>query len=411
MQTMVTRIRFFVLLVGVVAGSCGWPLRAFAATTVIVISLDGTRPADLHEARLPALDDLATRGARADRLVPVFPSNTFPNHVSLVTGVSPPVHGIVNNVFLDPQRGLFRYLNDPSWVEVEPIWSIASRHGIVSAAYHWIGSEGPWRTGHGPAHWKEFDADTGEDEKVDQILDWLDIADPEQRPRLITSWFRGADRAAHRSGPGSPEARRTLRSQDRALARLVAGLEERRAFENTVLLVVSDHGMAPVAQVVDLRAAMRASGLDVSVLGGGGVATISTGGRAAVAARAAEQVRALGLDALRPGVDSDDPRLRNSRFGDLVVLAPLGTAVSGRPGPPMRGAHGYPPDEPSMGALLIAAGRGIPSGSELGEVRNLDVAPTVLAWLGIGAPPWMEGRPIADLVGAVPGTDPSGEDG
>jgi len=193
-----------------------------------------------------------------------------------------------------------------------------------------------------------------------------------------------------------------LRSQDRALARLVAGLDERRAFETSILLVVSDHGMASVDHTIDLEAALTASGLEARVFGGGGIATISTGGQAAVAARTAERVRSLGLDTLWPGIAAPDPRLRNPRFGDLVVLAPLGTAISGRPGSPARGAHGYSPDEPSMGALLVAAGRGIRAGRRLGEVRNLDVAPTLLAWLEIAVPDWMEGRPIAALLATVP---------
>jgi len=407
---MVTRIRVWALPLFAVAcflawGQAGSAGPAVSETTVIMISLDGTTPADLHATELPALAGLADRGAAADRLIPVFPSNTFPNHVSLVTGVSPAVHGIVNNVFLDPERGLFRYSNDPSWIETEPIWSIASRHGIVSAAYHWIGSEGPWRNGRGPAHWVAFDADTDEDAKVTRILEWLDIRDPARRPRLITSWFRGADGAAHRHGPGSPEARRLLRSQDRALARLVAGLEERRAFETSILLVVSDHGMAPVVRTIDLAAALRSSGVDARVYGGGGLATLSTGGQTAVTRRAAELLRSLGLEVLWPGPASPDPRLRNPRMGDLVAVAPLGTAVSDRPGSPMRGAHGYPSDEPSMGAVLIAAGGGIRSGRRLGVVRNLDVAPTLLAWLGIERPSWMEGRPIAGLLAAVPSTD------
>jgi len=420
---MITRIRVCVLLAlaaaFLFATSCSSrSVGAAPDTTVIMISLDGTTPADVRQAHLPALADLAARGATADRLVPVFPSNTFPNHVSLVTGVSPATHGIVNNVFLDPRRGLFRYSDDPTWIEVEPIWAIASRHGVASAAYHWIGSEGPWRNGHGPAHWRPFDDDTEEDAKVGQILAWLDIEATGRRPRLITSWFRGADAAAHRFGPGSAEVQRTLRSQDRALARLVAGLDERRAFETSILLVVSDHGMASVRQTINLESALQESGLDASVFGGGGIATISTGGRAVAAARTAERVRSLGLDVLWPGPATSDPRIRNPRFGDLVVLAPVGIAIAGRRGSPMRGAHGYSPDEPSMGGLFIAAGRGIRVGSRLGEVRNLDVAPTVLAWLGIEVPQWMEGRPIADLLptgpiapGVARGLRRSGEEG
>ena len=153
-----------VVLCGISAGGTAALEEAGArgAPAVILISLDGTTPEAVRAAEMETLLGLARRGAAASRLIPVFPSNTFPNHVSLVTGVAPEVHGIVANVFLDPERGLFRYSDDPTWIEVEPIWSIAARHGVVSAAFHWVGSEGPWRSGHGPRYWKPFDKGTPE---------------------------------------------------------------------------------------------------------------------------------------------------------------------------------------------------------------------------------------------------------
>lgn len=372
------------------------------APTVIVISLDGTTPDDLRDPELSTLGELIRRGSSASRLAPVFPTNTFPNHVSLVTGVAPAVHGIVNNAFVDPERGLFRYANDPTWIEVEPLWAIADRYGVVSAAYHWIGSEGTWRNGHGPRHWRKFDSQTPEDVKIEQILAWLDIDDPAERPRLITSWFPGADRAGHRFGPGSPEARAALRRQDRALADLLAGLDERGAFATTTLLVVSDHGMLPVRDHVDLNAALREAEIRAFALGGGGIASVSfeaagSGQPPDLAALAALAAR-LGLVAHPPNALPDGVSAENPRFGDAVVLAPVGTAISTGSLPPMPGAHGYLPDVPEMGAVLIAVGVGIAPGGRLGEVRTIDVAPTLLSWLGIPPPDWMEGRPIAGLV-------------
>jgi arylsulfatase A-like enzyme len=413
METMLPWIRRSALLLLAAAlfavGSAGRAIGAEPARTVIMISLDGTTPADVRTAKLPTLDALARRGAAATRLVPVFPTNTFPNHVSLVTGVVPAVHGIVNNAFLDPQRGLFRYSNDPTWIEVEPLWAIAGRHGVVSAAYYWIGSEGPWRNGYGPRYWKAFDSGTPESEKVEQILAWLDIESPDDRPRLITSWFHGADGTGHRFGPGSSEVYAALRGQDRALARLLEGLDERGAFETVTLLLVSDHGMAPVVRSVDLKAALRAEGIQAGVFGGGGLATVSLPGGARDAAKVVAVARSLGLDARLPGAASRDLPMANPRFGDVVVLAPAGTAISSSTGPPMRGAHGYPPDGPDMGAFLIAAGGGVCSGCRLPDVRTLDVAPTVLAWLGIAPPAWMEGRPIAGLVSEDKASEPEPE--
>ena len=141
-------------------------------------------------------------------MIPVFPTNTFPNHVTLVTGVSPDVHGIVNNSFVDPERGAFDKSDDPTWLLAEPLWSLLAQHGVTSASFHWVGSEGPWSSGRGPRYWKPFDETVPAKVKVDQVLAWL--AGPEPRPRLITVWLRGR----RRGGPplGDADARRAARA-------------------------------------------------------------------------------------------------------------------------------------------------------------------------------------------------------
>jgi hypothetical protein len=374
------------------------PARAETPPTVILISLDGTRPADLEGADLPNFTALRRRGAWASRLTPVFPSNTFPSHVSLVTGVPPDVHGIVNNDFVDPERGEFHKAADPSWLLAEPLWSIAGQHGVVSASYFWVGSEGPWTSGRGPLYWKKFDEKVSERTKVEQILAWLSGSEP--RPRLVTAWFRGADRPAHRAGIATPGVRRALATQDAAIAQLVAGLDAKGAFSHTTLLIVSDHGMAPVQRHVDLAAALRKAGVKGELIGAGGMATLvfAKDRPAEVVERALAVARGLGLSAWPREQTPRELRARNPRFGDVVVVAPVGVAIQSWLTPRMNGSHGYPPQEPAMGALLLAVGRGAPAGAQLGELRSLDVAPTVLRLLGLPVPDTMEGQPIARLV-------------
>lgn len=371
-----------------------------AETLVILISLDGATPAQLARNALPTLDRLAREGASARSMRPVFPSNTFPNHASLVTGVRPERHGIVNNVFLDPERGRFSYDNDPSWFEVEPLWSLVGRQGVPSAAYHWLGSQGRWRDGVEPIHWMSFDPRVPVTLKVDRILAWLDET---PAPRLVTTWFPGADRTGHRHGPDAPEVDAALAEQDAALGRLVAGLEARGRIESTALLIVSDHGMAKVTRRVDLAAALDEAGIDARVMGGGGFSLVALDEgedvRAAVAV-----ARGLGLEAHpRTQAPADWP-VGNVRFADVVVMAPVGTGIvrgglagrlSGRAG--LEGSHGYTPDAPEMGAVFLAWGGLIARDKKLGPVRTLDVAPTVLDLLGLPVPSWMEGRPIEGI--------------
>jgi hypothetical protein len=382
-----------------------------AAPTVLLLSLDGTRPVDVAE--LPAFRRLAEQGAVAEALEPVFPSNTFPNHVTLVTGVEPDEHGIVNNVFRDEQRGVYRYDDDPSWLEVEPLWSLLSRSGIPTASYHWVGSEGPWRNGRGPRHWERFDSDVPAEHKVTRILEWLDLAAAEERPRFITAWLHGADGTGHRHGPGTPESIAALRKQEAALAGLLAGLDARGLRASTTLLVVSDHGMARVERHVDLEAALGGAGIRADVIGGGGFATIrlargrgqrAAAERRAAVARAAETARELGLEAWPRGESPARFPTSNPRYGDLVAMAPVGTAIvdgsrslaapAAALGLGLRGAHGHRPDADDMAGIFYALGRGVEPGFRPGRVRALDVAPTVLQLLGQPRPAHMTGQPI-----------------
>jgi hypothetical protein len=389
-----------------------WLLAVCVATaaepTVILISFDGTRPAAVQD--LPVFQRILAEGAWADRLVPVFPSNTFPNHVTFVTGVSPDRHGIVNNSFDDPVRGHFDYDADPSWLQVEPLWSLASRAGVVSAAYCWVGSEGAWQSGLGPRYWKPFDAAIGEMAKVEQILAWLDLPDARERPRLVTSWFHGADGASHRFGPDSEIVAGVLAKQDLALAALLDGLAKRGLTDSTTVLVVSDHGMTATQHTADLAGALSNAGVDAKVIGGGGFAQVEVPGDAdhtGRVTRVVEIARGLGLEAWQQGQAPPAYAITNSRFGDVVVVAPLGTAIAVQSGIDwllgivglerfaMLGIHGHRPELPEMGALFGAIGRGVAAGARPGTVRAVDVAPTVLALLGLPTPGWMEGRPIS----------------
>lgn len=362
--------------------------------TVIMISFDGTRPDDLIQGRIPSLSGLAARGAAAERLVPSFPSNTFPNHVTLVTGVAPERHGVVDNTFVDPERGLFEKQDIPSWIEIEPIWSLLAGAGIASASFHWVGSEGAWPSGGGPRYWKPFSSRTKEGEKVEQILAWLDLP-PGERPHLITSWFHGADHESHLHGPDSEQVVHSLAAQDRAFQVLLDGIAERSLWPTTTVLVVSDHGMMVPANRVDLGAALREAGIVGRVIGIGGFASVRV--RDADEDRAIEIARTLGLSAWRREDAPAELRVGNPRFGPLVVVAPRGTAIVYE-GLVLTGFHGHRPEVVEMAAIFIAAGRGISPGTQLPAVRNVDVAPTVLRLLGVAVPEWMEGRPLAGLV-------------
>lgn len=374
------------------------------APVVILLSLDGVRHDDPDRSDTPALDRLAREGVRADRMIPVFPTNTFPNHVSMATGTYVDRHGIVGNRFWDPRRGTFDYHNDASWIEAEPIWVAAERQGVRSAVFFWVGSETDWR-GIGATYRKApFDGRVSEAKKVEQILAWIDLP-AEQRPGLVLSWWHGVDSAGHRKGSTHPDVARQLARQDRFLARLLAGLDARKAWPYTTLLVVSDHGMATATGTIDVASALRAARIRARIIGGGGSAFVHLDDPRRVEQALVELGRVRGLTAY---ATNDLPReLRAAhphRSGHLVLVAEPPSAIGrSREGRKLRdaivsrvgaskGTHGYLPDRPEMAGIYYAMGRGIPAGERIASCRTIDVAPTVAALLGIEPPDSSEGE-------------------
>jgi predicted AlkP superfamily pyrophosphatase or phosphodiesterase len=373
--------------------------------TVVLISLDGTRPVDVDPARLPSLVAIGETGLVAEALVPVDPSNTFPNHVSLATGVAPEVHRLVNNHFVDPDRGDFHKKHSERWIESEPIWSVAERAGIRAASYYWVGSEGDWTGGPGPSEWRRFSSRTSERAKVDQILAWLDEPDPARRPRLITCWFHGADHEGHESGPDSEAVTRALAPQDRQIARLVEAIEDRGLFDRLTLVIVSDHGMTTAEKRVNLADRLRRGGLRVRVLGIGGFASVvfrEPDRTPELLARAVTIAREAGLEAHVREQAPPSWRVGDPRFGDVVVRAPIGTAIVA-PTTLIEGFHGYDARRPEMAALLVARGRGVEPGTRIGRVSSLAVAPTVLRLLGLPIPEQMRAPPIRAMLRGLEG--------
>ncbi len=377
---------------------------------MILLSWDGVRHDYPERTETPGLDRMAREGSRAERLVPVFPSNTFPSHASLATGTFPDRHGIVDNVFFDPERGVFdEDGDDASWLDAEPLWSAAERQGVPTAVHFWVGAGEPWGGVAATHRVVPFDAGVDEAEKVDRILAWLDLPDG-RRPRLVMGWWRGADRPGHRRGPDHPSVARALAGQDAELVRLLAGLDARDAWDHTTLLLVGDHGMAAVRERIPVRETLEAAGVRARVFPHSATAHVFLeDARDAVAAHAALN----GTPHLRAYLrGSVPPRLRiahPTRTGDLLLvtdppytfresdwLTRLYAWASITMGGEI-GLHGYEARHDEMGAVLYALGRGVEPGGRLGRARAVDVAPTIATLLGIAPPRHSEGRPIAGI--------------
>jgi predicted AlkP superfamily pyrophosphatase or phosphodiesterase len=224
------------------------PLAAAHRPPLIVISLDGFRWDYLDRGLTPILTRLASEGVRARGLVPSFPSKTFPNHYSLVTGLYPEHHGIVDNVIHDSVLGAwFRIpdtaaVRDARWWGGEPVWVTAERQGVPSAAMFWPGSEAAIG-GVRPSHWRPYDARVADGARVLQVMDWLELP-PDARPGVVLLYFSDTDDAGHRYGPASPQTDSAIAKVDGEIGHLLELLDARGLGGRVDLVVLSDHGMA-----------------------------------------------------------------------------------------------------------------------------------------------------------------------
>jgi len=352
---------------------------------------------------------MAAHGVRAESLVPVFPSSTFPNHVALATGAHADRHGIVANRFLDAELGLFDYSNDASFIRAEPVWVTAERQGVKAASFFWVGSETDWNGAGATYRRAPFDSKISEERKVTQILAWLDLPAAE-RPGLILTWWHGADSPGHRFGPDSPRTHGQLKRQDAQLARLMVELDAREAWSDLTLIVVSDHGMTAVGEAFDVRAPLQEAGIGARVFQGGAYAHVHLEDPAQQAAALATLAAVPGLRAYPSDALPESLRYRvPDRTGHVVVLTDpprsLSRARTLRDGWRVlsglvgnkTGTHGYDPKHTDMHGVFLAMGRGVPRGERLPRVRSIDVAPTVTHLLGIDPPRDAEGAPIAAI--------------
>lgn len=371
---------------------------------LILMSFDGFRADFLDRFDLPNFRRVMQEGTRARAMVPVFPSLTFPNHYSLVTGLLPAHHGIVGNSFYDPERKeaySFRgatTVGDGSWYRGEPIWVTAETQGLVAACYFWPGSEAPIK-GVRPSIWKKYDGSVPNSERVGAVLDWLRLP-ADRRPHLITMYFSDVDSAAHDSSLDGPEVARAANTLDAALGELLDGVGALPIHDRVYFLLTSDHGVAETsaAQTVPLGSLIDTA--DVRVGFSGPVTSLHTRD-AAHAERVRDAINARlqhGRAYLRRELPARYGYSSDPRVGDVVVVMEESWRIAAAPATSLRrhlrwGEHGWDPSLPSMHAIFVISGPGIRRGGTIDSVGNLDVYPLMAGLLRLTPAAGLDGRP------------------
>ena len=389
------------LLVALGLAACTAPApKPVAAGPLILISIDGFRWDYLKIYEAPTLRALAAGGVHATRMTPSFPSKTFPNHYTLVTGLYPAHHGIVSNWFFDPEFQETFGMSKPEsntesrWWGGEPVWVTAEKQGVRSASFFWPGSE---MVNHGvrPSLFKPFDGKMPSEQRVDGLLAWLDLP-PAQRPRFCTLYFDIVDHEGHKYGPIAPETAAAVKEADDAVARLLAGLEARGLRGQTSLVIVADHGMSECGpdKIIFLEDLMDVSQVQVESTGPNGGVRPNAG---VDLAKFVAGIRAKAPPQLQVYLREETPARFHYRDSDRIPPIVLACAdhwnIESKVGWPNRqltyvlGTHGWDPATPNMGALFIASGPAFRHGVEIPDVDNIHVYNLLCAALGIKPAP------------------------
>jgi alkaline phosphatase D len=370
---------------------------------VVLVSLDGFRYDYAQRYGAKHLLALAARGASAPNgMLPVFPSLTFPNHYTIVTGLYPDHHGIVANSFYDPARKEKYSVSDPkttvdgSWYGGTPLWQLAEMQGMRSASFFWPGSEAEIQ-GKRPSYYLAYDDKFPDEKRVEQVLAWLRLA-PAQRPHFITLYYSNVDHAGHAFGPDAPETGDAVRHVDDMIGKLTDGIATLRLAVD--LIVVSDHGMETSQGgwiVLDKWADLAQFETSGSLL-------------YAKSDSDAEKVYKSLLDVSdkfkvyrREKVPKNLHFNSNPREGDPVVV-PTGpfaivAHVPANLSAPVRGVHGYDPGTmPSMKAIFYAAGPDIRAGVNVPPFENIHLYPLIAEILGLRIGPVDGQLPVLHVV-------------
>ncbi len=357
---------------------------------VILISADGFRSDFSVKYGAKFLQSREANGVKAEAMIPSYPTLTFPNHYSIVTGLYPAHHGLVNNRFFDVASGKEysmgnkKMVAEGKWYGGTPLWVLAEKQGMLSASFYWVASEADIQ-GVRPTYLYTYNENIPIERRIQAVKDWLSLP-TEKRPHLITFYFPQVDHDAHEYGPEDPRVGDAVKWVDQSIAKLQAALDPLKLPINYVF--VSDHGMT----TVDIEHTLaKPAALDTAafkVPSGDALLHVFAKIPAAIPnalieLRKQKQFHTYLLDETPEYWHyrkSDD---RFNRLGDILLVPNhpnifnLGTRKTSP------GKHGYDNHHPDMQASFQAWGPAFKTGLKIPAFENVHVYPLVGKILGL----------------------------
>lgn len=358
-------------------------LDSSESRSLIIISLDGFRHDYLDSFPTPTFQKIKAEGVCSKGLIPCFPSKTFPNHYSIVTGLYPEHHGIIGNTMYDPARDAWFRIGsgssptrDAYWFGGEPIWVTAEKQNVKTATFYWPGSDAPIMDVM-PTYHRYYDGSTAYTDRVDQVLEWLSISE-EDRPGLLSLYFESPDREGHAFGPFTPETGNAVETVDSLIGALITGIEALNMTDKVNIMITSDHGMSQLSRD---RVIFLDDYIDLE-----SITLINRSPNAEILC--ADSMRNAVFEAL-DGVHTkwdvyyreETPEHWNfrhhERIAPLIVAAHDGWTITTHevfdnyPSNFQGGAHGYDPQYESMHGIFLAMGPDFREKAELEAFENV----------------------------------------
>ena len=358
---------------------------------VILISADGFRYDYAEKYKAEHLLALANEGVKAASMVPSFPSVTFPNHYTIVTGLYPSHHGLIDNSFYD--RNLKRFYSykgktasEGIWYGGTPLWVLAEQQKMITASYFWVGSEAAIQNTY-PTYYYKFNQVAPIYKRIAAVVDWLKLP-AEKRPHLITFYFPQVDHEGHKHGPNSPEVEKAVHFVDSAVYELTKAVDKTGLKVNYIF--VSDHGMATpdIVNTLKLPAAIDTSKY---IIGDHGLMIDLYAKNPDDIGKTYEQLKKEAKDYqvfLRVNIPkhyhyskSDD---RYGRIGDIILISNFPKVFNIHNYKSDPGWHGFDPDVvKDMHAIFYAWGPAFKINTQIGSFPNVDIFPLVAEILGL----------------------------
>lgn len=370
----------------------------YAKHPVILISLDGFAQDYLTTYSTPNIHNMMNKGLTSDALLPVYPSKTFPNHLSIITGLYPVKHGIIHNRFyLDEIDEIYRLgagEHNSAWLTAEPIWSIAEKNNITSAVYFWPESTAKGQK-YPPTYNRPYNKNTPNLARIEQIIDWLKMPE-DKRPQLIISYFSLVDTAGHHFGRGSNELKAAIEEADNLIGILLKRLTN-EITQPVDFILVSDHGMVQLNDnsVITWQQHVPKTN-KISVVNGQTQLLIYSKDKKALA-QLEQNFNAFSAGRFTLYYKNNFPKHwhwqgNNSRLPDLVIEAKAPFIFQGKHDATTVATHGYDiVGEPDLNAIFIAYGPNFKANKIMPAFENVNVASLILHLLAVKQPDNFDG--------------------